>query len=64
MGVVQGIDVSAYQRNVDYNKLKQSGIKYVIIRAGYGRYINQKDNMFESHYAAAKAAGLDVGAYW
>lgn len=64
MSVVQGIDVSTYQRNVDYNKLKAAGIKYVIIRAGYGRYISQKDIMFESHYKAAKAAGLDVGAYW
>lgn len=64
MSVVQGIDVSTYQRNVDYNKLKAAGIKYVIIRAGFGRYISQKDIMFESHYAAAKAAGLDVGAYW
>lgn len=61
---VQGIDVSTYQRNVDYNKLKQQGISFVIIRAGYGRYLTQKDIMFEEHYKNAKAAGLDVGAYW
>lgn len=61
---VQGIDVSTYQRNVDYKKLKQAGISFVIIRAGYGRYFYQKDLMFEEHYKNAKAAGLDVGAYW
>ena len=61
---VQGIDVSAWQRNIDYKKLKEQGISYVIIRAGFGRYTSQKDTMFESHYSAAKAAGLDVGAYW
>lgn len=61
---VQGIDVSTWQRNIDYKKLKAAGIDYVIIRAGFGKYASQKDNMFESHYSAAKAAGLKVGAYW
>lgn len=63
----KGIDVSTYQRNVDYKKLKASGIDFVIIRAGYGNalaYPSQYDPMFESHYNAAKAAGLHVGAYW
>jgi len=63
----KGIDVSTYQRNVDYKKLKASGIDFVIIRAGYGNalaYPSQFDPMFESHYNAAKAAGLHVGAYW
>lgn len=59
-----GIDISTYQQNVDFAKLKASGIEFVIIRAGYGKYTSQKDNMFESHYKNAKAAGLDVGAYW
>lgn len=62
--MISGIDISTYQQNVDFAKLKESGIKFVIIRAGYGKYANQKDNMFESHYKKAKAAGLKVGAYW
>lgn len=37
---------------------------FVIIRAGYGRYLNQKDSMFESHYAGAKSKNIPVGAYW
>lgn len=63
----KGIDVSTYQRNVDYKKLKASGIDFAIIRAGYGNalaYPSQYDPMFESHYNAAKAAGLHIGAYW
>ena len=63
----KGIDVSTYQRNVDYKKLKAAGIDFVIIRAGYGdaiSYPGQYDPMFQSHYSAAKAAGLHVGAYW
>lgn len=60
----KGIDVSQYQQNTDFKKVKAAGIDYVIIRAGYGKYAHQKDPYFESHYKAAKAAGLKVGAYW
>ncbi|WP_294409270.1 GH25 family lysozyme [uncultured Ruminococcus sp.] len=60
----KGIDVSQYQQGVDFKKVKASGVDFVIIRAGFGKYANQKDPCFESHYKAAKAAGLKVGAYW
>ena len=59
-----GIDVSKWQGNIDFNKVKAAGVDFVIIRAGYGRYINQKDPYFEQNYKRAKAAGLNVGAYW
>lgn len=62
---VHGIDISQWQgNNVDFKKVKAAGIKFVILRAGYGRYLVQKDPTFESNYARAKAAGLAVGAYW
>ena len=60
----KGIDVSQYQQSIDFKKVKASGVDFVIIRAGFGKYANQKDPYFESHYKAAKAAGLKVGAYW
>lgn len=60
-----GIDISQWQGgNIDFNKVKAAGVDFVIIRAGYGRYINQKDPYFEQNYKRAKAAGLNVGAYW
>lgn len=62
--MTKGIDVSVYQRNVDYKKVKAAGIDFVIIRAGFGKEVSQKDKEFERHYRNAKAAGLDVGAYW
>lgn len=34
-----------------------------MLRAGYGMYESQKDKAFDSHYEAAKAAGLYTGAY-
>lgn len=62
--MVRGIDISAYQTGVDYNALKQSGIEFAIIRAGYGKVTTQKDKLFETHYAGLKKVGIPVGAYW
>lgn len=59
-----GIDVSQWQGNIDFKKVKADGIDFVIIRAGYGRYISQQDPYFEQNYKNAKAVGLNVGAYW
>lgn len=60
---MKGIDISTWQQNVNYMQLKSDGIEFAIIRCGYGRYENQKDNMFETHYAGCKNAGIKVGAY-
>ncbi len=62
---IKGIDVSKYQKagKVNFKELKKLGYEFVIIRAGYGMEMNQKDSAFESHYKAAKEAGLHVGAY-
>ena len=61
---IKGIDVSHYQGVIDFQKVKNAGVKFVIIKAGYGKYEYQKDPCFEKNYKNAKAAGLDVGAYW
>ena len=61
---VKGIDVSKYQGKIDWNKVKADGVEFVVIRAGYGREISQKDPYFEQNYKGAKAAGLRVGTYW
>ena len=58
------IDVSQWQGNIDFAKVKASGINNVVIRAGYGKYISQKDPYFEKNYKNAKAAGMNVGVYW
>lgn len=58
----KGIDVSVWQGNIDFNKVKASGISFVIIRAGYGN--GNKDKWFEENYRKAKTAGLHIGAYW
>ncbi len=60
---IKGIDISKWQPDVNFQQVKASGIDFVILRAGYGMFENQKDPYFESHYHAAKAAGLHIGAY-
>ena len=60
---MKGIDISEYQENVNYSKLKEQGIEFAIIRLGYGKQINQKDNCFEKHFEGLKNAGIKIGAY-
>lgn len=60
----KGIDVSRWQGNIDWKKVKAAGIDFAIIQAGYGRELSQKDEKFEQNYSGAKAAGVPCGAYW
>ena len=59
----KGIDISVWQDNINYDRLKSSDIEFVIIRDGYGKNKSQKDKLFEKHYQGVKNAGLKVGAY-
>lgn len=61
---MNGIDVSRHNGKIDWQKVKDSGVQFAILRAGYGKIASQKDDRFEENYAGAKAAGLPVGAYW
>ena len=61
---MRGIDVSVHNGNIDWQKVKNAGIQFAILRAGYGRELSQKDSRFEENYKGAKAAGIPVGAYW
>ncbi len=61
-----GVDVSTFNKSIDYNKSKEN-ISFAIIRAGFGvSYLpdKQKDVLFEKHYQGYKNAGLPVGAYY
>ena len=58
----EGIDVSEWQGNIDFNQVKNSGKDFVIIRGGFG--YSTKDPYFEQNYERAKQAGMNVGFYW
>ena len=64
MAEFQGIDVSKHQGGILWPQVKEAGIQFAILRAGYGREVSQKDVCFEENYKNAKAAGIPVGAYW
>lgn len=65
MEVRGGIDVSSHNGHINWQTVKETGmVHFAIIRAGFGRYADQKDSEFERNYAGAKAAGIPVGAYW
>ena len=55
-----GIDVSRWQGEIDFEKVKEDGVEFVIMRAGYS---GTKDFMFETYYEDAKNAGLGIGCY-
>lgn len=61
--MMKGIDVSKHNGTIDFKKVKDSGIDFVIIRVGYGGSAPVKDEKFEVNYNNAKANGLLVGAY-
>ena len=64
MANITCVDISEFQQGINFNKMKNDGIKAVIIRAGYGREASQKDSMFESHYKNAESENMKIGVYW
>lgn len=63
MSEKKGVDISMYQGEPDFARLSKS-VDFVVIRAGYGRYLSQTDSCFERNYAGCKNHGIPVGAYW
>jgi len=62
---IWGIDVSRYQGDIDWQKVKNAGVKFAIIQAGNSKSgSDEKDPYFEKHYAGATSVGIDVGAYY
>lgn len=62
-----GIDVSKWQEEIDWEKVKNSGVEFAIIRVGYqteydGEYV--VDPYFIQNIEGAKAVGLPVGIYF
>lgn len=66
VNTLNGIDVSEFQSNVDWKRVKAAGIDFAIVRAGYrGKSYGNlvKDSKFEQHISGAITSGIKVGAY-
>ena len=64
---VLGIDVSEWQTDIDWGKVKAAGIEFVMIRVGWRgseKGLLTEDVSARNHYAGASAAGLKIGAYF
>ena len=62
---IKGIDVSEFQGNIDWDKVKNDGVEFALLKLGniYDYDANYKDSKFETNYKNAKAQGIKVGAY-
>ena len=61
---MKGIDVSVWQGNINWNKVKADGIEFAIIRSGWGWFGDgEKDRYFDQNIKNAKNAGVKVGVY-
>lgn len=60
-----GIDLSEHNGNIDFNKVKNAGVEFVILRVGWiGNKENHTiDKKFEEYYVGAKAVGLKIGGF-
>lgn len=62
--MIKGIDISHWNGSIDFDKVKASGVEFVLIKAGGSDKGFYTDPMFITNYNKAKAAGLFVGAYY
>ena len=56
-----GIDVSEHNGTLDWDKIQAAGIRFAIVRVGYG--VTHEDLQFKKNMAGAIAAGIPLGAY-
>ena len=59
--IYRGIDVSEWQGNIDFARVKEAGIEVVYIRAGQG--FSYEDAQFERNYEQARRYGFKIGVY-
>ena len=62
-----GIDISHWQGDVDFDKLKDAGVEFVFIRVGTAKGIDGEyvlDKKFEQNIKRANEVGIPVGIYF
>ena len=59
---IKGLDVSKFQGQVDWEKVKAAGYQFAMLRAGYGT--DTVDEQFRRNASECNRLGLPIGAYW
>ena len=65
--VKHGIDVSKFQGDINWTKVKNDNIEFAFLRCGYRGYETGKlveDETFEDNIKACNSVGMDVGVYF
>ena len=57
-----GIDVSEWQKTIDWEAVKAAGIEFAMIRAGYGQ--NNIDPQFKRNISECNRLGIPCGVFW
>lgn len=59
---IKGLDVSEFQGNVDWEKVRSAGYQFAMLRAGYG--YGTIDPQFKRNASECNRIGLPIGVYW
>ena len=62
-----GVDVSAFQKNIDWEKVKDSGIQFAMLRLGYRGYESGKlvkDEYIDRNLEETARVGMPIGVYF
>lgn len=63
----KGIDISKYQGDIDFSKVKNSGVEYAMVRCGYRSYgsgVLTEDTSFNTYVTDALKNNINVGVYF
>ena len=58
---IKGVDISEYQGEINWDKIKDQGISFAFIKATEGK--EGKDNYFESNFQKLKQMDILLGCY-
>ena len=64
---VQGVDVSKFSGDIDWNSVKEAGYSFAMIRVGYRGYSEgglNKDAYFDQNAKGCNEAGIHLGVYF
>lgn len=62
-----GIDVSKWNGDIDWDRVKNAGVQFAIVRAGYRGSVTGslvEDPLFAANMKGASASGIPVGVYF
>ena len=59
--LAHGVDISAWNGEIDWTALREAGVDFVMIKAGSSLGMDKK---FEEYYSRARSEGFGVGCYF